>query len=181
MKRIVFIIAVVALGLITVTACGQKKEKKNMTENKTLVAYFSATGTTESLAKKIATATGGELYKITPEAEYSAEDLDWTVETSRCCKENADPSSRPAFVKTKENLDAYDVVYLGFPNWWNGAPRIINTFIEAYGLKGKTVILPVHDLRRQRNPELPQGAREAVSGSQFQDRQTPEWCQPEDR
>lgn len=66
MKRIVFIIAVVALGLITVTACGQKKEKKNMTENKTLVAYFSATGTTESLAKKIATATGGELYKITP-------------------------------------------------------------------------------------------------------------------
>ena len=64
MKRIVFIIAVVALGLITVTACGQKKEKKNMTENKTLVAYFSATGTTESLAKKIATATGGELYKI---------------------------------------------------------------------------------------------------------------------
>ena len=133
MKRIVFIIAVVALGLITVTACGQKKEKKNMTENKTLVAYFSATGTTESLAKKIATATGGELYKITPEAEYSAEDLDWTIETSRCCKENADPSSRPAFVKTKENLDAYDVVYLGFPNWWNGAPRIINTFIEAYG------------------------------------------------
>ncbi len=116
MKRIVFIIAVVALGLITVTACGQKKEKKNMTENKTLVAYFSATGTTESLAKKIATATGGELYKITPEAEYSAEDLDWTVETSRCCKENADPSSRPAFVKTKENLNAYDVVYLGFPN-----------------------------------------------------------------
>lgn len=101
MKRIVFIIAVVALGLITVTACGQKKEKKNMTENKTLVAYFSATGTTESLAKKIAAATGGELYKITPEAEYSAEDLDWTVETSRCCKENADPSSRPAFVKTK--------------------------------------------------------------------------------
>lgn len=141
MKRIVFIIAVVALGLITVTACGQKKEKKNMTENKTLVAYYSATGTTESLARKIAKATSGELYKITPEVEYSAEDLDWTVETSRCCRENADPSSRPAFIKTKENLDAYDVIYLGFPNWWNGAPRIINTFIEAYGLKGKTVVV----------------------------------------
>ena len=75
MKRIVFIIAVVALGLITVTACGQKKEKKNMTENKTLVAYFSATGTTESLAKKIATATGGELYKITPETREIAMEL----------------------------------------------------------------------------------------------------------
>ena len=141
MKRFIFIAAVVALGLITVTACGQKKERKNMSENKTLVAYYSATGTTESVARKIAAATGGELYKITPEVEYSAEDLDWTVATSRCCRENADPSSRPAFVKTKENLDAFDVIYLGFPNWWNGAPRIINTFIEAYGLKGKTVIL----------------------------------------
>lgn len=141
MKRIVFIIAAVALSLVTVAACGQKKEKKHISENKTLVAYFSATGTTESVARKIAAATGGELYKITPTVEYSAEDLDWTVETSRCCKENADPSSRPAFVKTKNNLDAYDVIYLGFPNWWNGAPRIINTFIETYGLKGKTVIL----------------------------------------
>ena len=46
-----------------------------------------------------------------------------------------------SYVKTKENLDTYDVVYLGFPNWWNGAPRIINTFIDSYGLKGRTVIL----------------------------------------
>ena len=148
MKRIVFIIAVVALGLITVTACGQKKEKKNMTENKTLVAYFSATGTTESLAKKIATATGGELYKITPEAEYSAEDLDWTIETSRCCKERR--------AKNHQHL---------------------HRGLRPEGQDRD----PVHDLRRQRNPEFPQGAREAVSGSQFQDRQTPEWCQPEDR
>ena len=107
---------------------------------KTLVAYFSATGTTERVAKMIAAATGGELYKIRPEKEYSADDLDWTVETSRCSKENADPKSRPAIVMDKKSLDGYDVIYLGLPNWWNGAPRIINTFVETYGLKGQKVI-----------------------------------------
>ena len=146
MKRIVLMLAAVLSVFFTITACAKKKENKAITDQqqnggKTLVAYFSATGTTENVAKMIAQATGGELYKIVPEKEYSAADLDWTVPTSRCCKENDDPKSRPAFKKTKDNLDGYDTIYLGFPNWWNGAPRIINTFIETYGLKGKKVIL----------------------------------------
>lgn len=150
MKKIIFIMAAVMVLFITMTACAKKKENNNMESNakvsnaekdsKVLVAYFSATGTTEEVAKMIANATEGELYKIQPEEEYSAEDLDWTVKTSRCCKENDNPKSRPAIKKTKENLDQYDVIYLGYPNWWNGAPRIINTFVETYGLKGKTVI-----------------------------------------
>ena len=139
MKKIIFIIAAAVLGLISIAACGQKKEKKQMSE--ILVTYYSATGTTERLAKMIATATGGELYEIVPQKKYSSADLDWTDHSSRCCRENDDPSSRPAFIKSKADLDAYVTVYLGFPNWWNGAPRIINTFIESYGLKGKTVIL----------------------------------------
>ena len=131
------------LCAVSVTACGQGKKNKSMAqdnENKTLVAYFSATRTTERVAKMIASATGGELFRITPVKEYSEADLDWTDKESRCCRENDDPASRPEFLKSKESLDGYDVIYLGFPNWWNGAPRIINTFIEAYGLKGKTVI-----------------------------------------
>ena len=141
------------MGLFfTMTACAQKKENKNNMEtnvqtnetnandSKVLVAYFSATGTTEGVAQMIAQATDGELYKIQPTEEYSAADLDWTVKTSRCCKENDNPNARPAFKKTKESLNQYEVIYLGYPNWWNGAPRIINTFVEAYGLKGKTVI-----------------------------------------
>lgn len=150
MKKIIFMMAAVLGLFITMTACAKKKENNNMESNakvsnaekdsKVLVAYFSATGTTEEVAKMIANATEGELYKIQPEEEYSAEDLDWTVKTSRCCKENDNPKSRPAIKKTKENLDQYDVIYLGYPNWWNGAPRIINTFVETYGLKGKTVI-----------------------------------------
>ena len=139
MKKSIFIVATVALGLISIAACGQKKEKNQMPG--ILVTYYSATGTTERLAKMIATATGGELYEIVPEKRYSSADLDWTDPASRCCRENDDPSSRPAFVKSKADLDGYDTVYLGFPNWWNGAPRIINTFIESYGLKGKTVYL----------------------------------------
>lgn len=150
MKKIIFMMAAVMGLFITMTACAKKKENNKMESNakvssaekdsKVLVAYFSATGTTEEVAKMIANATKGELYKIQPEEEYSAEDLDWTVKTSRCCKENDNPKSRPAIKKTKENLDQYDVIYLGYPNWWNGAPRIINTFVETYGLKGKTVI-----------------------------------------
>lgn len=146
MKKIIFMMAAIMGLFFTMTACAKKKENNMGTkveankESKTLVAYFSATGTTENVAKKIAKATNGELYKIQPEKEYSAEDLDWTVKTSRCCQENDNPNARPAFQKTKENLDAYDVIYLGYPNWWNGAPRIINSFVEAYGLKGKTVI-----------------------------------------
>lgn len=131
-----------AVALVFSTACAKKAEKTETTEaeQKVLVAYFSATGTTERVAEMIASAAGGELMKIQPEQEYSEADLDWREPTSRCCRENDNPASRPAIVKTKASLDDYDVVYLGFPNWWNMAPRIINTFVETYGLKGKTVI-----------------------------------------
>lgn len=153
MKRVMFVFAAVLGLFVTLTACAKKKDVKNSVETnntpaadvsgkdgKVLVAYFSATGTTEGVAKLIAKSTGGELYKIQPEKKYTSADLDWTEKTSRCCKENDNPESRPAIVKDKDNLDAYDVIYLGYPNWWNGAPRIINTFIETYSLKGKTVI-----------------------------------------
>lgn len=143
MKKTLFILTAIVSFVATLTACS-KKQQTTVSEQpkatKTLVAYFSATGTTEAVARMIAAGTGGELYKIQPEKEYSAEDLDWTVPTSRCSQENNDPASRPAIVKTKESLDAYDTIYLGFPNWWNMAPRIINTFVETYSLKGKRVI-----------------------------------------
>ena len=107
---------------------------------KTLVAYFSATGTTKALAGKIAKATGGDLYEIKPEVKYTSEDLDWTVKTSRSSVEMADKNSRPAFVKDLKNPDHYSIIYIGFPVWWYTAPTIINTFIESYGFEGKTVI-----------------------------------------
>jgi len=142
MKKITLFLAAGMIVFFAMTACAQKRGNKmnNEMKPKTLVAYFSATGTTEGVAKMIVVATGGKLYKIQPEKEYTAADLDWTVKTSRCCRENDNSKSRPAILKSSENIDNYNIIYLGYPNWWNMAPRIINTFIESYNLKGKTVI-----------------------------------------
>ena len=120
--------------LLTLTACSQNSNMK------TLVAYFSATGTTEAVAKDLAEVTGATLYEIKPEVKYTADDLDWTVKTSRSSVEMQDKSSRPAIIQDLKDAVSYDVIFIGFPVWWYTAPTIINTFIEAYGFEGKTVI-----------------------------------------
>ena len=125
------------LSALTLTACGQTKKSDDM---KTLVAYFSATGTTEAVAKDLAEVTGATLYEIKPEVKYTAADLDWRDKQSRSSVEMADKSSRPAIVKDLEDADSFDVIYIGFPVWWYTAPTIINTFIETYGFEGKTVV-----------------------------------------
>lgn len=106
---------------------------------KAIVAYFSATGTTESAAKKLAKANKAELYAIVPAKEYSSADLDWTNKKSRSTLEMNDTKARPA-LKDQKDLSMYDVIYLGYPIWWGVAPRIINTFIEQANMKGKAVI-----------------------------------------
>ena len=132
MKRITLTLAAM---MMLFTSCGQNSGKM-----KTLVAYFSATGTTEALAKDLAEVIGATLYEIKPEVKYTDADLDWRDQESRSSVEMKDKSSRPAIVKDLKDADSYDVVYIGFPVWWYTAPTIINTFIEAYGFKGKTVI-----------------------------------------
>ncbi len=128
-------IAVAAI-LMTLTACGQNSNK----QMKTLVAYFSATGTTKAVAKDLAEEAGATLYEIKPKVKYTAADLDWHDKQSRSSVEMADKTSRPAIVKDLEDSESYDVIYIGFPIWWYTAPTIINTFIETYGFEGKTVI-----------------------------------------
>ena len=132
MKHILLTLAAMTLML---TACGQNKK-----EMKTLVAYFSATGTTETVAKDLAEVTDATLYEIKPEVKYTAADLDWRDKTSRSSVEMQDKNSRPAFVQDLKDADSYDRIFIGFPVWWYTAPTIINTFIEAYGFEGKTVI-----------------------------------------
>ena len=108
---------------------------------KTLVAYFSATGTTEKVAKDLADVTGGTLYEIKPEVRYTDADLDWHNRNSRSSLEMIDKNSRPAIIKDLKDAGSYDCIFIGFPVWWYTAPTIIKTFIEAYGFEGKTVIL----------------------------------------
>ena len=86
-----------------------------MNGKNTLVAYFSATGTTERVAEMIAETTGGDLYEITPVQEYTATDLDWTDKTSRSTKEMNDSKSRPAIRADLKDAESYDVIYIGYP------------------------------------------------------------------
>ena len=109
-------------------------------EGKVLVAYFSATNTTEGVAETIAASVGGELYEITPAEPYTSADLDWNDDNSRSTIEMNDPSARPAISGSVEDLSQYDVIFLGYPIWWGEAPRIINTFIESYDFSGKTIV-----------------------------------------
>lgn len=105
---------------------------------KTIVVYFSETGTTKAVAEKIAKATDSDIAAIVPTEEYTTSDLDWRDKTSRCYKEMTDEKARPACKKI--DIAKYDVVYLGFPIWFNLAPRVINSFIETHNLKGKRII-----------------------------------------
>lgn len=107
---------------------------------KSLVAYFSASGQTARVAKAIAAAVGADLFAIRPEQPYSAADLDWTNKKSRSSVEMNDPTCRPAMADTAPDLSQYDAVFLGFPIWWYVEPRIVDTFLESQDISGKTFI-----------------------------------------
>ncbi len=108
--------------------------------SKILVAYFSATNNTEGVAQKLADGLGADLYEITPEQPYTDEDLDYGNSGSRSTIEMNDPVARPAISGSVENMDRYDVVFIGYPIWWGEAPRIMSTFIESYDFSGKTIV-----------------------------------------
>lgn len=108
--------------------------------NKPLVAYFSASGVTEKTAETLAKTINADLFEIEPETPYTAADLDWTDKNSRSTVEMNDLSSRPAIKSKLDDMGDYDVVFVGFPIWWYVAPTIINTFLESYDFKGKTVV-----------------------------------------
>lgn len=108
--------------------------------NKTLVAYFSASGVTAKLAENLAEAIGADVFEIEPEEPYTRADLDWTNKKSRSTVEMNDPNSRPAVKYIRDNMQDYDTVFVGFPIWWYAAPTIINTFLESYDLTGKIII-----------------------------------------
>ena len=143
MKHITSILCAAAL-LIGMTACAQNKKDNNSQNNgknmkKTLVAYFSATGTTRAAAERLAKEKNADLFEIAPEVPYTSADLDWTNKQSRSTLEMKDKTSRPAIKSTCPNIADYDTVWIGFPVWWYTAPTIINTFIEAHDLSGKVL------------------------------------------
>ena len=108
--------------------------------SKTLVAYFSATGTTARAARRLAEAVGADIYEIRPAVPYTRADLNWSDSKSRSTLEAHDAACRPAIAGEPVDLSGYGTVFVGFPIWWYVEPRIVDTFLERSDFSGKTVI-----------------------------------------
>lgn len=109
-------------------------------ESKVLVAYFSATNTTEGVAERIANGLNADIYEIIPETPYTDADLNYNDNNSRTTIEMNDPDARPAISGSVEDMGQYDIVFIGYPIWWGEAPRIVSTFMESYDFSGKTIV-----------------------------------------
>ena len=107
---------------------------------KVLIAYFSATNNTEGIANHLDAILDADLYEIMPEQPYTSADLNYGDNSSRSSREMNDPGARPAIDRSVENMEQYDVIFLGYPIWWGQAPKIISTFLESYDLAGKTIV-----------------------------------------
>lgn len=107
------------------------------TEAKSLVVYFSWSGNTENVAKAIQSQTDSDIFEIVPATPYS-DDYDTVVDLAQEEQRN---DVRPEISGSIDNIDDYDVVYVGFPNWWSDMPMILYTFFDTYDLSGKTVAL----------------------------------------
>ena len=122
------------------SATDGQPEETETTEAKVLVAYFSATGTTKGVAEHIADGLNADLYEIVPQQPYTDADLNYRDNNSRSTVEMNDPDARPEISGSVENMDQYDIVFLGYPIWWYDAPRIMSTFVESYDFSGKTIV-----------------------------------------
>ncbi|MDE6659180.1 MAG: flavodoxin [Eubacterium sp.] len=115
-------------------------EAKNTESHKILVAYFSATNTTERVATDIADSLNCDIFEIVPQNPYTDDDLNYHNDNSRTSVEMNDETARPAIANAVENIEQYDTIFIGYPIWWNDAPRIINTILESYKFKDKTIL-----------------------------------------
>lgn len=120
-------------------ASGGTVNPPETTDTGILIAYFSCTNNTGTVAQHIQTVTGGTLYEIVPEVPYTADDLKYYTDC-RADREQNDPTARPAVSGEVGNMQRYDVVFVGYPIWHGQAPKIIYTFLESYDFSGKTVV-----------------------------------------
>ena len=108
--------------------------------SKKLVAYFSASGVTKKVALRLAQEELAELFEICPKIEYTSADLNWMDDNSLSSLEIKAQSCSPEILNKLDNLDQYEIIYLGFPIWWYVEPRIIDTFLESYNFSKKQIV-----------------------------------------
>lgn len=166
MKKLSFLLVALAL-LLSLTACGStqgqdasvpvpeasspnqpdsstpveggENPESDSGDSKILIAYFSATKNTEGIANHLNSILDVDLYEIVPDQPYTSDDLNYNDSSSRSSLEMNDPNARPAISGSVDNMEQYDVIFLGYPIWWGEAPRIVSTFLESYDLSGKTI------------------------------------------
>ena len=145
MKKKILLILLLFVTVFTITACNNKETKNNnkkneeiKTNNNSAVVYFSATGTTKTIAEKIANESNSDIIEIIPKEKYSSSDLNYNSDC-RANREQNDSKARPE-IKNKIDISKYDTIYLGYPIWWGTNPKIILTFLDTYDLTGKTII-----------------------------------------
>lgn len=114
----------------------EANSEQQSTEANSLVVYFSWSGNTESVAQEIQTQTGADIFEIIPVEPYS-DDYNTVVDQAQA---EQDEQVRPEISGTIENMDQYDTVYVGYPNWWGDMPMILYTFFDTYDLSGKTIL-----------------------------------------
>ena len=148
MKKILIISILVLITIFSITGCKSEEEKvpkstptttKEKTQNNnSLVLYFSATGTTKSIAERIAKESNSDIIEIIPKEKYKSEDLNYNSDC-RANKEQKDSKARPE-IKNKIDINNYNKIYLGYPIWWGTNPKIILTLLDTYDFTGKTII-----------------------------------------
>lgn len=140
-----FVSLLLSLSMIVgVSGCSSENSSSNIEsepiatqeEQDILIAYFSWSGNTERMARMIQEEVGGDLFKIEPAIPY-AEDYDALIDQAQLeLSENA----RPELAAEVENWDEYEVIFVGYPNWWNDAPMLVLNFLESYDFSQKTLI-----------------------------------------
>ena len=136
-------LGIILLAMLTVfaaSACSQSNKNNTMEKKKVLVVYFSATGNTKQTAQKLSSIMDADLCEIIPIQPYTSADLNWNDKQSRSSVEMANPQARPDIKPIDFDINNYDYIFLGYPIWWDLAPRVVNTFIESNDLTGKTII-----------------------------------------
>ena len=142
MKKLIALVLTLMFTLAAVAALAEAPATTD-TPSRTLVVYYSATGSTERIANMIAAETGADVFVITPVEPYTDEDLNWTNDNSRVVYEHDHPEAQNEVALTEitpENWDNYDAVYIGYPIWWGIAAWPVNQFVTGNDFTGKAVI-----------------------------------------
>lgn len=109
-----------------------KEEMKAKEDKKVLVAYFSYSGTTKGVAEVLSSEIGADLFEVAPKEDYSSLYLQSNMEIRG--------GKRPELSSSVENIEEYDIIFIGYPVWFHATPAPVNSFLESYDLTGKLII-----------------------------------------